>query len=47
MPSILDTISRDAEVYFGIITTTHLSIVVMYAAARVRFFVPVPKFDAC
>lgn len=35
VPSIIDTVSRDAEMYFAVITTTHLLIVVMYAAARV------------
>lgn len=35
VPSIIDTVSRDAEIYFAVITTTHFLIVVMYAAARV------------
>jgi hypothetical protein len=47
MPSILDTVSRDAEIYFAIITSIHFWIVVFYAAARVGFFAPVPELDAC
>jgi hypothetical protein len=44
---ILDTVTRDAEIYFAVITTSHLLIVVMILTARVRFSVPVPEFDAC
>ena len=32
---ILNTVSRDAEIYFAVITTCHLLIVVMILAARV------------
>ena len=38
-PDIVSTLSRDTEIYFGIITTTHLVVVIMFAVARVRFMV--------
>jgi len=44
-PSILDTINRDAKIYFGIITTNHVLIVVMYASARVGFTAPASEFN--
>jgi len=39
VPSILDTVSRDAQIYFALITSTHLLIVLMFAVTRpgVRF----------
>jgi hypothetical protein len=40
-PMILDTVSRDAEIYFAVIATSHLLTVIMYGATRVRFSVPV------
>ncbi|KAF9792646.1 hypothetical protein BJ322DRAFT_63556 [Thelephora terrestris] len=33
-PNLLNTFSRDAEIYFGVITTSHFLIVVVFAAAR-------------
>ena len=45
--SILDTVSRDAGIYFACITTSHFLSVVMYFTTRVKFFVLVPEFDAC
>jgi len=47
VPNILDKISRDAEIYFASITMNHLLIVIMYAAARVGFLVPVLEFNVC
>ena len=47
MPNILDTVNRDAEVYFVAITTTHFLIVAMYAGARVGFTATVSEFNAC
>lgn len=46
MPNILDTVNRDAKIYFAVITTAHFMIVVMYSSVRVRLFPPVPEFDA-
>ena len=37
MPKILETVSRDAEAYFAVITSTHLLIVVIHAAAWIGF----------
>ena len=45
-PRILDTVSRDAEIYFAVIATSHFLAVVMYITTRVRFSVPVFEFDA-
>ena len=45
--SILDTISRDAGIYFGLITVSHFLGLVMYLAARVRFSALVFEFDRC
>ena len=44
---ILDTIRRDMGIYFMVITTSHLLIVVIYVTARVRFFALELRFDAC
>lgn len=44
---ILDTVSRDAGIYFALITTSHLLTVVMNIAARVEFSLPVSEFDVC
>jgi len=44
---ILDTVTRDAEIYFVVISTSHFLIVVMFIAARVRFSEPVFELDAC
>jgi len=35
---ILDTLIRDAEIYFAIITTSHLLTVVIYFTGRVGSF---------
>lgn len=37
-PSILDAISRDAIIYFAFISAAHCAVVIVYCAARVRFF---------
>jgi len=39
-PDILSRLSRDSEIYFGAIATSHFVIVVMFAVARVVFFLP-------
>ena len=39
VPSILDTVSRDAGIYFAVISSSHFVVVVMYALARVGFFI--------
>ena len=44
VPSILNTVSRDAEIYFAVISSSHLLTVIMYFAARVRFFAQVLGF---
>jgi hypothetical protein len=36
-PNVLDRVSKDAGIYFGVIATSHFVIVIMFAAARVRF----------
>lgn len=47
VPNILNTVTRDAEVYFAMISTSHLLIVVMFSVARVGFVVPVFEFNTC
>jgi len=44
---ILDIVSRDAGIYFALITTSHLLAVVMHIAVKVGFSLPVSKFDVC
>ena len=36
MPSILNTISRDAGIYFGVIASSHFMVVVLHSMGRVR-----------
>lgn len=43
--TILDKISRDATIYFAVIATSHLIIIVLPLAARVRLPIPVSKLD--
>ena len=45
-PKILQTVSKDAKIYFAIITMSHLLVVIMYPRMRVRLFASVPEFDA-
>jgi len=45
--SILGAISRDAGIYFALITVSHFLVLIMYFAARVRFSVPVFESDGC
>ena len=45
-PKILQTVSRDAKIYFAIITTSHFLIVIMNTTTGVRLFASVPEFDA-
>ena len=37
VPSILNTVSRDAGVYFAVISASHTMTLITYAVARVRF----------
>ena len=45
-PRILDRISRDAEMYFAIITMCHFLTAVTYFTVKVGFFTPVSEFYA-
>ena len=36
VPSILNTVSRDAGVYFAVIASSHFAVVVLYSVGRVR-----------
>jgi len=47
VPNLLDTVTRDAEIYFAMLSTSHLVIVVTFAAARVGFFILVFEFNTC
>jgi len=44
---ILDAVSRDAGIYFALITTSHLLTVVMNVAARVGFSLSASELDVC
>lgn len=46
-PDILDTLNRDAEIYFAVISTSHFLIVLMCFLARVGFFSPALEFNTC
>jgi hypothetical protein len=46
-PSILDAVSREAEIYFAIISSSHLSVVIIFFVARVGLFAPVLEFNVC
>lgn len=43
-PDILSRLSRDTEIYFGVIATSHFVVAVMYAVVRVVFLLPVFEF---
>jgi len=45
--SILDTVARDTQIYFVLISTSHFLIVIIFVAARVGFFAPFPELNAC
>ena len=47
VPSILDTVGRDAGIYFAAIASSHFVVVVLFAIARVRSFTRVLEFCAC
>lgn len=47
VPSILEAVSRDARVYFVVISSSHFVVVVMYSVARVGFFPQVVEFNMC
>lgn len=42
--SILNTVSRDAGLYFALITSSHFLTVIMCIATSVGFFLPVSEF---
>ena len=44
VPAILKTLSRDAEIYFVVISSSHTSTVIMYPTARVGFFAQMLDF---
>jgi len=44
-PNILSTITRDTGIYFAVISTSHLLIMIMFTAERVGFFTPVLEFN--
>lgn len=37
--SILNTISKDAKIFFAVIASSHILVVIMYSVARVGFFI--------
>jgi hypothetical protein len=39
-PGILDRVTLDATIYFGVMATSHFIVVIMFAVTRVGFFVP-------
>ena len=43
-PDILGTISKDTEIYFAVVASSHLLIMIIISVARVRFFVLVLEF---
>lgn len=44
VPSILNTVTKDAVMYFAVISSSHVWAVIMYSTATVGFFGPVLKF---
>ena len=45
-PDIIKRLSKDSEIYFAFIATSHLMVVIMFQVARVGFLAPVFKFQA-
>jgi len=45
--SILDTVARDTQIYFVLISTSHFLIVVIFVAARVGPFAQLLEFNTC
>ena len=43
--TLLGAVSKDARIYFAVITTSYLVIVIMYFCARVGFSVSASEFD--
>lgn len=46
-PGILDRVTLDAKIYFGVMATSHFVVVIMFAVARVGLFVPLFEFNVC
>lgn len=44
VPSILNTVTKDAVMYFAVISSSHVWAVIMYSTATVGFFGSVLKF---
>jgi len=44
---VLDTVTRDAEIYFAVISSSHLLVIIMYSTTRVGFFSLVFEFNEC
>lgn len=42
---ILGRLSRDAEVYFGVIATSHFVVLILLTVVSVGFFAPVFEFN--
>ena len=45
--TILSTVTREAEIYFAVIASSHFLVLVMYPTKRVGFFSSVLEFNAC
>lgn len=43
--SVLNTVTRDAEIYFAVISSSHLTVIIMYSTTKVGF--SVLEFNAC
>ena len=44
---VLNTVTRDAEIYFAVISSSHLLVIIMYSTTRVGFFSLLFEFNAC
>lgn len=45
--SILSTVTRDAVIFFVVISSSHVLVVIMYSTAGVGFFSPAFEFNVC
>ena len=44
---VLTRVTRDAEIYFAVISSSHLLVIIMYSTTKVGFFSPVFEFSTC
>ena len=44
---VLNRVTRDAEIYFAVISSSHLLVIIMYSTTEVGLFSPVFEFNAC